>query len=385
MTDKDQLENYAEQRADKSKKVRAARLRKREALKSVMSAEMMIKKESSIKRMRVKEVKTVKRKMDTQVIKQKVVVTAMAESKKLLARAKLSNNKSEITKQEGLIKVYVTRQTKIIKYVTKYKSQYKTASKKQRIITRIIRKVTRNLQKAKKYVVKETKKIHNAKILAVKTIKKKLVRIVKKKVASKAHKTFQRYKKAEKKLKVMIMKGKSSKIIKKYMKRLKIQKKKAVLIRKTADAIVRGGKKMQRAGKKQEMDKPLGAGEFKAKMVAGQTFYEAKIQMKVLLQPGKPFKLKIKPELQSDQTFGSVKMGGFGYSVQAHHKNPANIPKKESGDFNKPVAEESDEVGEIDVVGEILGENSSLSLRDLKQTILKITMVKILPPETQKM
>jgi hypothetical protein len=89
--------------------------------------------------------------------------------------------------------------------------------------------------------------------------------------------------------------------------------------------------------------------------------------------------------LQKDQPFGAVKMGGFAYSVQPHHNNPAKIPKKPTADFNKPPAEESDEVGEVDVVSEILGENSSLSLRDLKQTILKITMVKILPPETQKM
>jgi len=132
------------------------------------------------------------------------------------------------------------------------------------------------------------------------------------------------------------------------------------------------------------MDKPVTSDQFKSKVIAGQTFYEAKIQMKVKLEPGKPFKLKIKPELQSDQTFNSVKMGGFGYSVQAHHKNPAKIPKKAAGDFNKPIAEESDEVGEVDVVGEILGSNSTLALRDLKQTILKITMVKILPPDTQK-
>lgn len=183
----------------------------------------------------------------------------------------------------------------------------------------------------------------------------------------------------------MISKGKSIRVIKKYQKRLVKAKKYAIVMRKKADVIVRGGHKAQRLGKKQEMDKPITSDEFKAKVIGGQTFYEARIQMKVQLQPGKPFKLKIKPEMQSTESFGSVQMGGFGYSVQPHHNNPSKIPKKESGDFNKPVAEESDEVGEIDVVGEILGENSSLSLRDLKQTILKITMVKILPPETQKM
>lgn len=208
--------------------------------------------------------------------------------------------------------------------------------------------------------------------------------IVQKKVQAKAHKTFKKYKAIEKKLKELVGKGKT-KLAKKYAKKLESMKKTAVKMRKKADKIIRGGKKLQRLGKKQEVDKPINPDDFKAKVIQGQTFYQVKVQMKVELKPGKPFKLKVKPELQKDQPFGAVKMGGFAYSVQPHHKNPAKIPKKPTADFNKPPAEESDEVGEVDVVSEILGENSSLSLRDLKQTILKITMVKILPPETQKM
>lgn len=224
----------------------------------------------------------------------------------------------------------------------------------------------------------------NYKKIARKEIKKKLIIIVEKKIAKKTHKAFVKYKKMEKKLKIMIGKGKS-KLVKKYMKKLEFAKKTAHKERRKADELLRGGKKLKRLGKKQEVDKPLNPSEFKTKIVHGQTFYQVKVQMKVKLTPGKPFKLKIKPELQKDQPFGAVKMGGFAYSVQPHHKNPAKIPKKPEGDFNKPPAEESDEVGEVDVVGDILEENSSLSLRDLKQTILKITMVKVLPPATQKM
>jgi len=158
-------------------------------------------------------------------------------------------------------------------------------------------------------------------------------------------------------------------VINKYIRKMESKKRIAIKYRKAANVIVRGGKKVIRQGKKQEMDKPVNSSEFKTKIIAGQTFYEAKVQMKIELKPGKPFRLNIKPELQPDQPFGAVKMGGFAYSVQAHHNNPAKIQKKPPADFNKPPAEETDEVGEVDVVGEILGENSSLSLRDLKQTI----------------
>jgi len=281
LTDKDQLEKFAEEKANRSRAVRAARTRKREAASKVITEERIIKKQASIKRTKTIVVKRFKRKMTNSITKQKLVVSKIADTKQALARAKLSKNKSEMEKQEGLLTMFIKKETKITKWVVRYKASWSTSSREQKVIVRIIRKATRDLQKAKKKVVKESVKIRDAKIIAVKTIKKKLVKIVKKKISEKAHKTFVRYRKAEKKLLLMISKGKSIRVIKKYQKRLVKAKKYAIVMRRKADVIVRSGHKAQRLGKKQEMDKPITSDEFKAKVIGGMTFYEAKIQMKV--------------------------------------------------------------------------------------------------------
>jgi hypothetical protein len=149
--------------------------------------------------------------------------------------------------------------------------------------------VTRTLQKTKALIIKEKNKIINAKKVAKKAIKKKLIKIVQKKVQAKAHKTYKKYKATEKKLKELVGKGKV-KLAKKYQKKLSAMKKRALKYRKKADVIIRGGKKLQRLGKKQEVDKPINPDDFKAKVVHGQTFFTVKVQMKVELKPGKPFK-----------------------------------------------------------------------------------------------
>jgi len=199
LTDKDQLENYAEEKANKARAVREARYRKREAAEKVIMEEKIIKQQASIKRSKTIIVKRFKRKMTNYVTKQKLVFKKVADTKQALARAKLSKNKSEIEKQEGLLTMFIKKETKITKRVVKYKASYSTSSREQKVVIRIIRKATRDLQKAKKKVVKESVKIRDAKIIAVKTIKKKLVKIVKKKISQRAHKTFMRYRKAEKK------------------------------------------------------------------------------------------------------------------------------------------------------------------------------------------
>ena len=86
-----------------------------EKLLKVIAEEKIIKQQAELKRKKTMVVKRFKRKMDNQVTKQKVVVKKISDAKQALARAKLSKNKTEITKQEGLLKVFEKKQTKIVK------------------------------------------------------------------------------------------------------------------------------------------------------------------------------------------------------------------------------------------------------------------------------